>query len=716
MHIYTFAIILTRVSVYIPLQPDPEARPTIEELIYFTQELLIGQPLPPYELSEEAQSRRQARLRANTLVTHKKVPQKDPHSNVKQREGVSIGGAAMKRLMEKRGGGNAPIPITTTPTPTPTPTHSSSPVRPKAKPAASQPIPQPVKQSTSNTNIAFDANFDFGDDFLAAPTLAPAASAQSNNNSVRTSFNDTQYKQHNEPIVPSKNAVDTADFLFDEADDPPSYATSAFASAHVSQASFAPSSSPSPPPPISNSSKEAQLLDADDDFFASPSSAPVSASNSTPASARVPFTDPFSTASLQPISVRTNSNLSTARSGTFDAFEASSSGGIKVAPAFNAFESDPFSPSVAPAASPFVSSSAPVSAPVKSNAPPPKPQKPMKPQQKGFDSFIPSPVTTPTTPAPAPTSADFLFEASVEPPRSVSPAPLRTSRPPTSPAIKPYLSNKEEATGFDGDFLDAFNTSSTKAPSPRAPATARKSIEPSPRPSTGMDDLIDIGSEAPMAQAAPLRSSYSSASASPMPSPHPSFRIPPTPTNSFLIAPSPRSTVSAGAGGNTGQSAQQVIDFLTQDLPPRSSFQTDKPRSASVTIDDLLSPFNNLTSLPLNNSTGATGSYSPVRSTGALLDQRTRSFGPGSPVPASYNPPYGSPPLVNSTDRTLSRMDSTGNVKAVDLNHLEDLFSPSVDDTQNALSNTQYTSNNPSSMPSRGYNGSSKDPFAKISF
>ena len=57
---------------------DPEARATLDQLLYFVSELLDGNPLPPYKLTEEAVAKRAERVQANMIREQKRGKKAQP--------------------------------------------------------------------------------------------------------------------------------------------------------------------------------------------------------------------------------------------------------------------------------------------------------------------------------------------------------------------------------------------------------------------------------------------------------------------------------------------------------------------------------------------------------------------------------------------------------------------------------------------------------------
>jgi len=88
------------------LDPDPEARPTLDQLLYWVGQLIQGQPLPEYILTPEAQQKRIDRIAANNVRAQKKGAKKpQPVAAPKATQaGVASDSVAAKRLAAKRGG------------------------------------------------------------------------------------------------------------------------------------------------------------------------------------------------------------------------------------------------------------------------------------------------------------------------------------------------------------------------------------------------------------------------------------------------------------------------------------------------------------------------------------------------------------------------------------------------------------------------------------
>lgn len=88
-----------------PLQIDPEARPTVLDLLLAMREISRGAPLPPYELSPEAVQRRAARIAADEVRKAKAKKKTGPTvPEVKRAAPPSVNSVAAKRLAAKRGG------------------------------------------------------------------------------------------------------------------------------------------------------------------------------------------------------------------------------------------------------------------------------------------------------------------------------------------------------------------------------------------------------------------------------------------------------------------------------------------------------------------------------------------------------------------------------------------------------------------------------------
>jgi len=83
---------------------DPEARPTIIQLIESTTAFSQGKPLPPYQLTNEAKKKREERIAANTVRENKKAIKKPtnvvPLKNTLPLDSNSV---AARRLAVKRG-------------------------------------------------------------------------------------------------------------------------------------------------------------------------------------------------------------------------------------------------------------------------------------------------------------------------------------------------------------------------------------------------------------------------------------------------------------------------------------------------------------------------------------------------------------------------------------------------------------------------------------
>ena len=88
------------------IQVDPEARPDIPQIITAVVALSKGKPLPPYQLSEEAERRRRDRLAANELRQKKAAAgKKCPSTNAAPKAvPISSNSVAAKRLAALRGG------------------------------------------------------------------------------------------------------------------------------------------------------------------------------------------------------------------------------------------------------------------------------------------------------------------------------------------------------------------------------------------------------------------------------------------------------------------------------------------------------------------------------------------------------------------------------------------------------------------------------------
>eukprot|EP01039_Chlorochromonas_danica_P000800 gene800-868_t len=85
------------------LDIDPEARPTVAELLEMVVELAAGRPLPPYQLTEEAIKRREARLEADKVRECKNKKKAAPAPPPRKGQPPSSNSVAAKRLAAKRG-------------------------------------------------------------------------------------------------------------------------------------------------------------------------------------------------------------------------------------------------------------------------------------------------------------------------------------------------------------------------------------------------------------------------------------------------------------------------------------------------------------------------------------------------------------------------------------------------------------------------------------
>eukprot|EP01038_Epipyxis_sp_PR26KG_P007941 gene7941-10775_t len=98
------------------LDIDPEARPSIQQLLEMVTVLATGNPLPSYELSSEALQRRQDRIAANKVRESKNVVKKVAPAPIQKKVlPLDSSSVAARRLAAKRGGNSALTPGGTTP-------------------------------------------------------------------------------------------------------------------------------------------------------------------------------------------------------------------------------------------------------------------------------------------------------------------------------------------------------------------------------------------------------------------------------------------------------------------------------------------------------------------------------------------------------------------------------------------------------------------------
>lgn len=194
------------------LDPDPEVRPTLDQLLYWISQLIQGQPLPEYILTAEAQQKRVDRIAANNVRAQKKSTKKpQPVAAPKATQaGVASDSVAAKRLAAKRGG-----------------LQSVSTYEPSMAPV----VPQQNYSGFSSDTDGFAADFgSFGSSTTKPATNTSNANASSfpstsSNAPVFDAFgdNDNLFQPSSasnngfQPTVASAavGKHDTADFLFD---------------------------------------------------------------------------------------------------------------------------------------------------------------------------------------------------------------------------------------------------------------------------------------------------------------------------------------------------------------------------------------------------------------------------------------------------------------------------------------------------------------------
>lgn len=218
------------------LDPDPEARPTLDQLLHWVGQLIQGQPLPEHVLTPEAQQKRADRIAANNVRAQKKGAKKpQPVAAPKATQaGVASDSVAAKRLAAKRGG----LQSVSTYQPTSAPT-----------------VPQ--QNGFGGSSDGFAADFgDFGGPATStAPNFGDTSSFQptAGGVSVFDAFGDDDAFQPSASGAPTggfhpsaaPGKHDTADFLFDTEE------------VDVVEDDFALPSAPSPVKPLSRTESPA---------------------------------------------------------------------------------------------------------------------------------------------------------------------------------------------------------------------------------------------------------------------------------------------------------------------------------------------------------------------------------------------------------------------------------------------------------------------------